>query len=69
MSCEERELSLEPESLWDAVTKLNTFGFANSEKWDCLRGFSRRWFECCTAARSEERVDRVVLLGYVSFQE
>lgn len=35
MSCEGHELSLGPEILWDAVNKLNTLGFANSEKWDC----------------------------------
>lgn len=35
MSCEGHELSLGPTILWDAVNKLNTLGFANSEKWDC----------------------------------
>lgn len=35
MSCEGHELSLGPEILWDAVNKLNTLDFANSEKWHC----------------------------------
>lgn len=28
-------MSLGPHIQWDAANKLNTLGFANSEKWDC----------------------------------
>lgn len=43
MSCEGHELSLGLEVLWDAVNKLNTLGFANSEKWD-VNVFAREDF-------------------------